>query len=337
MDKHKSSQIHIAFITDDNFVIPTSVAIYSIIESKKPETRLCIHVVCASLTDENKEVFYCFASDTVEIDIIIQDADRFLSLHHVVECNASRAALLKFVLPELLPDCKRVLYLDGDILVKNDLTELYNTELSNNYAACVLNSFTFFRKHYPYEDKVEHYFNSGVMVLNLQLMRENNITKRLIVAKKKMQQYNLMDQIAFNYVFDKRITLISIRYNFQILCLPGEKGDKEVRVLNKHFGTRYKNLADLLDDTVVVHFAARAKPWKNPSSLFSDEWYLTYLRSPVREKLPPLSQIFKSAIDSELDQVRNSWSYRIGSIIIWLPRMIRKSLSFLKNKLLRFT
>ena len=336
MDRNDTSTIHIAFITDNNFVIPTSVAISSIIESKEPATRLCIHVVCASLSDENEAVFHSFASDTVEIDIILQDADRFFALHKVVHCNASRAALLKFVLPELLPDCDRVLYLDGDILVKGDLTELYNVELADNYAACVLNSFTFFRAHYTYEDKVGRYFNSGVMVLNLRLMREDAVTDRLIAAKQTAQRHVLMDQIAFNYVFDKRISVLPVRYNFQILCLPGVKGDREVQVLNEHFGTQYRDLADLLADAVVVHFASRAKPWKNPTALYSEEWYETYQRSPVSGQLPPLSQIYRSALEAELNKIRGSWSYRIGRAITWLPRTIQSGIRCYKNRGFRY-
>ena len=136
MDMNITSPIHLAFITDNHFVIPTCVAISSIIASKEPATRLCLHVVCASVSDDNQAVFDSFASDTVEIDIIVQDADRFLMLHQDAKCVANRSALLKFVLPELLPNCTKVLYLDGDILVKGDLSELYNTELADNYAAC---------------------------------------------------------------------------------------------------------------------------------------------------------------------------------------------------------
>ncbi len=266
----------------------------------------------------------------------IQDAGRFSALHQVVKCNASQAALLKFVLPELLPDCSRVLYLDGDILVKRDLTELYNTELEDNYVGGVLNSFTFYRKHLSFEDKVENYFNSGVMVLNLQLMRKDNITEKLIETKAKMG-YTLMDQIALNYVFDKRIYLLPVRYNYQILGLPGTNNDKEIQTLNKHYGTQYSNLEDLLADTVIVHFAGRAKPWNTPTTPLSKEWYLTYLRSPVSEKLPPLSWLFKVELEREIKKIRNSWAYRVGYIITWLPDKIFTGIYSLKHNGLIYT
>lgn len=328
------SPIHIAFITDNDYVIPTCVAISSIIESKLPKTQLFIHIVCASLSQENCSVFDSFSSDTVTVEIILQDADRFFTLHKVVKCVASRAALLKFVLPELFPDLSKLLYLDGDILVKGDLTELYQTELQNNYAACVLNSFTFYRRHHPFEDTVENYFNSGVMLLNLQLMRKNNITEQLIEAKQNTKSY-LMDQVVLNTVFDKRILLLPFRYNYQILSLPGTKDNIELKILNNHFGTKYKKTADLLTDAVIIHFASRSKPWNTPSTPLFDEWYLTYMRSPVYGKLPPLSQLFGTELEKELSQIHHSCSFIIGQIITWLPFNFFKVCVYLKNHAFR--
>lgn len=329
MKKQDSSPIHITFISDNNYVIPTCVAITSIIESKDPSTRLCIHVVCASLSDNSKDIFYSFNTDMVEVDIIVQDADRFSRLHKTVKCNASQAALLKFVLPELLPDLDRVLYLDGDILVRGDLTELYNTELKDNYVAAVLNTFTFYRKHSSFEEEVENYFNSGVLVLNLRLMREDNITERLLETKSKLK-WVLMDQIAFNIVFDKRVSLLPVRYNYQILSLPKEKVDREIRILNKHFGTRYANLEELRSDAVIVHFAHNNKPWRTLTAPLFEEWYLTYLRIPGREKLPPLSELCENQLATSIDKIKKSRSYRVGRFITWLPRVIYRSLSCLR-------
>ena len=220
-------------------------------------------------------------------------------------------------------------HLDGDILVRNDLAELYNTELMDNYAASVLNSFTFYRKHHPYEDAVENYFNSGVMVLNLRLMREDNITNRLIETKSKLKG-GLMDQLALIIVFDKRVYLLPVRYNYQILSLPKVKVDREIRILNKHFGTRYANLEELRSDAVIVHFAHNNKPWRTLTEPLFEEWYLTYLRIPEREKLPPLSELCENQLVTSIDKIKKSWSYRVGYFITWLPRVIYRSLSCLR-------
>ncbi len=166
MEKSNMNEyISIVLICDDNYIIPTSVAITSMIESKKQESKYRIYIVAASLSEDNENLFKTFAVKNVEINIIKENANRFQSLHTFDEnaiCVASVAALLKFVLPELLNEDK-ILYLDGDILVKEDLSELFHNNIEDYLAGVIIDSGSIYYKH-QYVEKVEHYFNSGVML-----------------------------------------------------------------------------------------------------------------------------------------------------------------------------
>ena len=84
----------------------------------------------------------------------------------------------RLFIPKLLPDEKKAIYLDADIIVNLDITELWQTDLENHPLAVVLES----------EDgaiparysklviegfvKGENYFNSGVLLMNLEVLRE---------------------------------------------------------------------------------------------------------------------------------------------------------------------
>jgi lipopolysaccharide biosynthesis glycosyltransferase len=77
-------------------------------------------------------------------------------------------------LDELLPDVDRVLYLDVDTIVMDDLKPLWSTNLEGNYLAAVTNVFERRFSHRPGElglQGPEVYFNSGVLLLNLRAMR----------------------------------------------------------------------------------------------------------------------------------------------------------------------
>ena len=112
-----------------------------------------------------------------------KDFDKFkMNNFHV-----SPSALIKFELPELLPDVLgKVLYLDGDIIVQKDLTAIFNENIENVYAGVVSDTPTGaaeFRKYY--NNKYSSYFNAGVLLLNLKKLCEDHISELLISGKSR--------------------------------------------------------------------------------------------------------------------------------------------------------
>ena len=111
--------------------------------------------------------------------------------------------LLADIIPQI-PD--KILYLDTDILAYGDIEELYNIDISKyEYAAC---------KDYYGKIFINHnYINSGVMLLNFQLIRQTGLFKkcRVMVNTKKL---GFPDQTALNKCVQARL-FISDKYNSQ--------------------------------------------------------------------------------------------------------------------------
>ena len=91
-----------------------------------------------------------------------------------IDPRYTEAASLRLLLPELLPELDKILYLDCDIIVRQDLTRLWNeTDLGDNYLAAVYEA--------AIEGQAERfralgcdpvkYFNSGFLLMNLKQMR----------------------------------------------------------------------------------------------------------------------------------------------------------------------
>lgn len=287
MEKSNMNEyISIVLICDDNYIIPTSVAITSMIDSKKQESKYRIYIVAASLSEDNENLFKTFAVKNVEINIIKENANRFQSLHTFDEnaiCVASVAALLKFVLPELLNEDK-VLYLDGDILVKEDLSELFHNNIEDYLAGVIIDSGSIYYKH-QYVEKVEHYFNSGVMLLNLKKFRDEDITSKLIQTKKNLTDSNLMDQNVFNIVLDGRIKCLPIRYNFLPVNLKRARKKWTIKDINETYNTNYESKKELFSDGAIIHFSSKDKPWKVSNVSFSSDWYKMYLKTGLDKKI----------------------------------------------------
>ena len=176
------------------------------------------------------------------------------------ERHVTTAALLKFYIPQILDDINKVIYIDSDVLILHNLNELYNIDLENNYAAAIIDNQTISGKETHLKKlnfKFEAYFNSGVMLLNLALMRKNNITDKLIDYR--LNKYNhFMDQDAFNMVIGDNVKYISLKYN----CLNCFFRILDIKTLEElHKEKLFSNIEDNYRNAVILHIGGKEKPW----------------------------------------------------------------------------
>lgn len=175
------NQINIAFICDNNYALPARTAINSIIKNKDTNSFVKIYIIGVELSAENIAHFQKISGKDVAVQLI-EKANIYqdVGLNHIY---VSKAALFKFTLAKIIAEDK-VLYLDDDVIVEQSLTDFYNTDISQHYAA-VINDFL--AEKYGDNKRLNHknYFNSGVMLLNLRKLREDNIPTKLLEYKKK--------------------------------------------------------------------------------------------------------------------------------------------------------
>jgi lipopolysaccharide biosynthesis glycosyltransferase len=122
----------------------------------------------------------------------------------------------RIFLPELLPDISQILYLDVDTLVVDSLDPLWETPLDGCYVAAVRNVFMEYHRHRAPELGIEEadYFNSGVLMLNLALMRTEDFAGRLIdLVRRRGSELLWPDQDALNLVAGTRWSRLHPRWN----------------------------------------------------------------------------------------------------------------------------
>ncbi|MCB9498617.1 MAG: glycosyltransferase family 8 protein [Bacillales bacterium] len=159
-----------------------------------------------------------------------------------------------FFLPE---DMDRILYLDPDIAVIGDLNELYNMPFNDKMfiGASHLSSFLLWFNQLKNGTKKDHlYINTGVILMNLELMRKSvKIEDISDIIKKKRWVMTLPDQDVLNILYGDKISLVSkFKYNL---------ADRDIRKYNLF----HKNKIDLewiKKNTVIIHYYGRNKPWK---------------------------------------------------------------------------
>ena len=282
--------IDLCFITDSKYTIATMTAIKSISKAC-PEINITANIICDNLSAYEKQCIKKIETDYCHINIIeIENPFQNIDCHHR---HVSKAALLKFNLPTIFKNLDKILYLDGDILVYKDLDKLFNINLENYYAA-VVDDMTANKDGHAKLLGVDKYFNSGVMLLNLKKMREDDIPIKLIDYKIATQDdISFMDQNAFNYVFCNNIKFISPNFNYM---KPNYK-----KFSNKELSSYY-NLSDdefkeIQKNHAILHISNKNKPW------------ITILDSCFNEYLPFLLQIPNSKL-----KLRTLFNIIIGTL-----------------------
>lgn len=137
---------------------------------------------------------------------------------------------LRMLAPELLPELGRALYLDADTIALGDLGPLCELDLEGNHVAAVTNVPYPEPSNRPYPDALgiepRDYFNSGVLLLDLERIRADGIGAQLIAAARTHVDLDWPDQSVLNLVLgDSRLPL-EPRWNATTAVLDLGLGDE---------------------------------------------------------------------------------------------------------------
>lgn len=127
-----------------------------------------------------------------------------------------KATWYRIFLPQLLPEVDRVLYLDADAIVIESIRSLWELDLSRHYLAAVTNVFEPHFAHRPESLGLagpEVYFNAGVLLMNLALMRRDDSTQALLAYAARARKLLWRDQDALNVVLGHRRLPLHPRWN----------------------------------------------------------------------------------------------------------------------------
>ena len=186
-----------------------------------------------------------------------------------------KATWYRIFLTDLLPDVDRALYLDADVIVVDDLAPLWATELGGSYLAAVTNVFEPWYAHRPAELGLagpEVYFNAGVLLMNLGVMRTEGCSSRLLDnGVSNAADLLWRDQDALNVVLGERRLSLAPRWNCMNAVL---LFDAAVEV----FGA--EAVEEARARPAIRHFEGpgQNKPWHYLADAASRDTYMRYRR-----------------------------------------------------------
>lgn len=269
--------IQIVFITDNNYILPTSVAIQSLIKNKNSETVYDIHVLAIDVLKEKEDKVLALKRE--DASITFHDFENKYEGIGTKHLYVSKAALFKFDIANVLPTLNKVLYLDGDIVVNSDLSELYNIDIENVYAGVVKDLICIVRDKDHERINQPTYWNSGVMLLNLEKIRNNNIPDALKTVNLQYSFDKHHDQDTLNRVFNQEVKYLSPKYNY--FTFYQDYKDKDLQLV---FELSKEEVKAIRKNAAIIHYAG-SKPWKNKNALYSKLWLQYYNELPYKDEI----------------------------------------------------
>ncbi len=262
MEKKYKQKIPICFATDDNYVPFLTVAIASLLANSSKENFYKIYVLTSHLTEENMNSILKMATENSSIKFVqlSKELDKVQDMFHLRDYY-SKETYYRIFIPNLFPQYEKVLYLDCDITVLADVSELYNTQIHGYYVGAVqeevMQTFEVFGNYVEKADGInrKNYFNAGILLINCRRWRNKLIAERFV---------DLLNRYKFRVVQDEDYLNVLCKDNIKWLPLGWNK-------------TSYKNEAFDDKDLKIIHWKINWRPWKYKDVLY-EEYFWKYAK-----------------------------------------------------------
>lgn len=268
--------INIVLASDDNYAQHVAVLAASVLSNTKAKVN--IHLLSDAVSKERLTLI----NNTVQsrgstlrvYDMSSYDCfDNLFTSGHI-----SKAAYFRLDIANILPEeVNKVIYMDVDLLVLQDIAELWQYDLQGRPLAAVPDYGIMASKRLMKQKQNviglptdSLYFNSGVVIMDLEQWRKYDYAKQVIdlAAVGNLPHH---DQDALNKVFVENWMALPLKWN----VIPPVFNLFSKILLN---GDLRKNAIAARKDKAILHFAGRYKPWEFDSHKGFNDAYYYYLK-----------------------------------------------------------
>lgn len=268
---------------DDNYAMQVAVTGRSAIENLKNDSRMVLYIIDGGIKEHNKKkILKSLKSEKCEVKFLsmyksllgddIEDINRSLGPDgKTIAQYISIAAFFRILIPDLLPvEIEKVIYLDCDLVVRGDLTELWKLKLGENHILAAQDTWIRFVSStnglLNYRElglsPNFKYFNSGVLVINLKKWRETGTCKEAMNYLRQSKTFiRWHDQDVLNAVLAGKWGELNPKWNFNTTSFYDYASKCYLRWKESESLFSKDIYDDLIRNPSIVHFASEKKPW----------------------------------------------------------------------------
>ena len=214
---NKLNEIPIFFTVDDKYAPFLAVAMESLVNHISDENMYIINIMTTAMSEENRFKINKYERSNVKIvyydvnDLADSIKDKLYTRDYY-----SISTYFRLFIPNMFKQYDKILYLDSDIVILDDIANLYNIDLGDNYVGAaqddVIATEQIFR---DYAEKVighnsyKNYFNAGILLMNLRKLREIDFENKFLHLLDTVKYYVAQDQDYLNRFCKGNVTMFS--------------------------------------------------------------------------------------------------------------------------------
>lgn len=244
--KNDTNIIPIFFAVDDGYIPFLAVTLKSMLSNASNNYNYDIKILYTSISDENKTKILKLETDNAKIE--------FVDLNYYIEELQSKlytrdyytkTTYYRLLIPNLYPQYDKAVYLDSDLTVLGDVSELYNIDIESNLVGAVPDASV--RKIKEFSEYVErvvgmndykNYFNAGVLVMNLKEMRNFEFQSKFLYLLENMKFSVAQDQDYLNRICKGRTKILDSGWDVMPLPTDNPLHEKDIKII--HYNLIYK-------------------------------------------------------------------------------------------------
>ena len=291
--------LHLAFSTTGKY-LPHTAAMLDSVLARNPDDNLVLHALYGpDLTDEA----------LAPLARWMHNRGARLERHRVSSTllegfpdrHFHASVWYRVLLPELLPQASRALYLDSDTIVLDRLRPLWESDLSAHLFAAVVNPLYPFMENWPVArlglPSEREYPNSGVLLLNLDAMRAAQAVPRIRAYARARPENRFPEQDALAALFHGQCLFLHPRWNVQttFFDLPPHQ-----------LPTPAAQVREAREHPAIVHFIG---PFKPDHYLSRHPYGREYLRHRGNTPWPPGDAAGRTPINFLLRRLPLAWQH----------------------------
>ncbi len=268
-----------AFATNDAYAPYLGVALYSMREHCVYDTTYDICVLHTDLSMKHQQNILSLQSENFHIRFInitpyLNELDTCIFKIHA---HFSKEAYYRFFIPKIFENYQRVLYLDCDMIFISDIDKLFQMDLSNMPMGAVL-EYKFkckveydtvlnnYAKNTLKLDNVQNYFNSGLLILDIEKLVNINFTHKCLDKLQEVIRPRTVDQCIINSIMQGKVKFINPQWNLQTHV--------NLEELKKYVSHEDFNCyINALQNAHIIHFCSPEKPWISTQVPFANIWW----------------------------------------------------------------
>lgn len=296
-------RLHIGFTVNDVYVKYLAVTIASILANSSQDEEFSFYILNSGDISEQSKKNINDLKSIKDFEVVWKKIDMTLFKNQGVNLreDVSIETNFRFLIASLFPSIDRMIFLDADLIALGDLKDLWNLPMDDYYMACRDCSAEFSVEYRQSIGLSGKYYNTGVMLCNLELWRKDNKEKEFFENAEKYRRVCLcLDQDILNTSLQEKILEIPVKWN-----AIGYNGEFN-------------------EETKIAHWPGANKPWRTTLAPFYNR-YLEYA------DLTPYGQDIHDEIRQDVDfnavittekpisvQDLVYWSKYYNKLLLWL-------------------